>query len=130
VSRSCNINLETIGAKTDNDRCWYKCPNWQEQTCGGFRMDMTLDSVSVYKAIDPTLGPSGSVEGYKYLGCYTDDVAQRVLPEGYGEDAMTLARCKELCPNSKFIGLEWGKLNALFFFFPICRTGSSLIEDE
>ena len=89
--------------------------NDEDEACGG------LTGSALYKRLprqqvpdddEPTPdppNPNAAPAEYEYHGCYTDDVAHRVLGQGFGDDAMTPAKCAAACPGAAFIGLEWAR---------------------
>jgi hypothetical protein len=54
----------------------------------------------------PAVAP---INGFTYKGCFADGVTYRALPHAFSGDDMTPAKCAELCPHSKVVGLEYGR---------------------
>lgn len=50
------------------------------------------------------------VQGFHWMGCYADNAPDRNLPQhAQSADDMTPAKCASLCPQSNFIGVEFGR---------------------
>ena len=51
-----------------------------------------------------------AVQGFHWMGCYADNVPDRNLQHNaQSADDMTPAKCASLCPQSNFIGVEYGR---------------------
>ena len=51
-----------------------------------------------------------AVQGFHWMGCYADNVPDRNLQHNaQSADDMTPAQCASLCPQSNFIGVEYGR---------------------
>ena len=80
------------------------CKGDNSQICGAGKR------LSLYKTVgwSPPVNPA--VDGYDYLGCYSDDGSTRTLPDGTTQSSdMTVEKCAATCKGSAFFGLEYGK---------------------
>lgn len=51
----------------------------------------------------------------KYIGCYFDD-EHRMLDDHYNDVQMTLEKCKKLCYNHRYLGLQVSCTQAHFLW--------------
>jgi hypothetical protein len=50
------------------------------------------------------------VQGYDYVGCYTDNVGGRTFSaKDTAHDAMTIEKCAAFCSGYTWFGLEYGR---------------------
>ena len=70
----------------------------------------TTTSTSASPTVSQTLGRKATIGAYTRLGCYTDTVAARVLPDGPHADfdAQTLNKCATYCAGTSYFGVEYG----------------------
>jgi len=100
--------IESLDAweATEGD-CWRRCANEPGVTCGGSMR------AAFYERTDPPTPQNPGiavVEGFHWMGCYADNVPDRNLPyHAQSADDMTPAKCASLCPQSNFIGVEYGR---------------------
>ena len=92
--------LDTYRA-TDGD-CWRTCPNDPGVSCGGWAR------ASFFKRNPPLVPATAPLLGFTYKGCYTDNGGNRALPFRQGSRLMTPALCDSLCPETRFVGLQYG----------------------
>lgn len=93
--------LDTYRA-TDGD-CWRTCPYDPGVSCGGH------SRASFFKRDPPLVPAVAPVYGARYKGCYTDSgAAGRALPFRQAGRLMTPDACDRLCPESRFVGLQYG----------------------
>lgn len=91
---------------TEGD-CGRRCAGEPGVTCGGSMR------AAFYARTDPPTPQNpgiAAVDGFHWMGCYPDNVPDRNLPYNtQSADDMTPAKCAALCPQSNFIGIEYGR---------------------
>jgi len=55
----------------------------------------------------PGLPSIGTVKGWTYRGCWTDDVTERALISKKWKGNLTPQRCAEVCKGYRYFGLEY-----------------------
>ncbi|KAK3986759.1 WSC domain-containing protein [Cladorrhinum sp. PSN332] len=91
---------------TEGD-CWRYCANEPGVNCGGSLRAAFYARTDPPSVQNPGISP---VAGFHWMGCYADAVPNRNLPRKYGDSpSMTPSQCAQLCPQSNFIGLEYGR---------------------
>ncbi|GIL87751.1 hypothetical protein Vretimale_13082 [Volvox reticuliferus] len=111
AGRQCFVGNEIAPPRTDPVTCDYRCAGDASQICGG---DW---AISVYNSYDPTSlasprPPPPSLRKQDYLGCFTDVVWMRALPQQLDvSDNMTIAACrnKALEAGLTLYGVEAGR---------------------
>ncbi|KAF2475461.1 heme peroxidase [Lindgomyces ingoldianus] len=91
----------TISGQTD---CSMACTGNSSETCGaGSR-------ISLYENLKyiPTVNPQ--VNGYSYIGCYSEGSTGRALSDSQtANNAMTVEACANFCNGATYFGVEYGQ---------------------
>ncbi|KAF2186183.1 heme peroxidase [Zopfia rhizophila CBS 207.26] len=95
-----DASSEIMGA-TD---CNLGCLGNSTQLCGG------ASRLSLYKNLKyvPMVNPK--IDGYNYLGCYSEGTAGRALADSTtASDSMTVKSCAAFCNGAPYFGVEYGR---------------------
>jgi hypothetical protein len=101
----CGNSFASGSVITSESDCSFKCPGNSAEKCGAG------NRLNVYTNNNYT-APStpGIINGYKYLGCYSDNVPGRVLTDSQtANDQMTVQSCIAFCNGTNYAGLEYGR---------------------
>ncbi|OTA98734.1 hypothetical protein M426DRAFT_76813 [Hypoxylon sp. CI-4A] len=114
----CGNTLKTTSILSAEEDCNMECKGNATQICGG------SSRLSVYRntlyVATHNLGINGSVEGYTYLGCYTEGTSGRALGKGTGATStsastsnatLTIESCAAYCSGKgySYMGVEYGR---------------------
>jgi len=103
----CGSSLAAAAAEAPEADCNMPCTGDATQPCGGPNRLNLYHSSAV---VGPS--PNPGVNGYSYLGCYSEGTTGRALTEGVGSipgAEMTVAKCTAACKTAGFIlaGVEY-----------------------
>ncbi|KAK4225612.1 WSC domain-containing protein [Podospora fimiseda] len=91
---------------TEGD-CWRSCQNEPGVPCGGSMRASFYARTEPPSAQDPGIA---TIPGFHWMGCYPDLVPNRNLHRKHSDSpSMTPLQCASLCPQSNYIGLEYGR---------------------
>ncbi|CAM9117065.1 unnamed protein product, partial [Sphacelaria rigidula] len=92
----------------DATNCDKPCSGDADQTCGGF----FAANVYLYGDIGPEPAPPAifTPEGYTYMGCYADNIDDRVLTGDVIKEDPTMESegCAQLCKGKAYFGTQYG----------------------
>ncbi|KAJ7652259.1 WSC domain-containing protein [Mycena rosella] len=106
----CGAALSPTGARANTGDCNMPCTGNSAQVCGGgYRLQVYLNAPAI-----PATAPASAGHGgrWNYLGCYTDSVAARTLPNGtHIVGTMTADKCASTCQSMGFAlaGTEYSR---------------------
>jgi hypothetical protein len=110
-------NVRSPGSQqVDDTECAMACGGDSSETCGD------SNRLSIYENTnwEPTAHPE--IEGYDFLGCYTDSTGSRTLSDTFQYSSeMTVEFCASFCDGANYFGLE---------YFSECFCGASLLESS
>ena len=105
----CGFDLHSGSMRSADSDCSMVCPGAQpNEACGG------PDRLSVFTNGGHGGSNKPTVNGYSYLGCYTDSASSRTLTHVAHNDqtskTMTVEFCTNACQNAgfKYAGTEFG----------------------
>lgn len=101
----CGLTIESPGSQTSENSCNMPCTGDSAEVCGGAGL------INVIAYDHPAWLPSDPIyiDGYIYLGCYTDSVSARVLDEDqHFDSAMTVGECAQFCEGYTYFAVEFG----------------------
>lgn len=105
----CGMGLKYYSKKAPDSDCNYGCPGSVTEPCGG-RNRLTVFT----NGKSDSIKNKGIVNGYSYIGCFTDSPSKRGLRyakyDSTTSPRMTVELCTNLCFKSGYIyaGLEYG----------------------
>ncbi|KAF1360847.1 heme peroxidase, partial [Lizonia empirigonia] len=95
-------NAASVSASASD--CNMPCSGDSTQTCGAGQR------LSLYKTVGWSPPANPAVDGYDYLGCYSEATPNRALSDSSTQsDSMTVQMCAASCQGSVFFGLEFGR---------------------
>lgn len=115
----CGRSLAAGAAEAPETDCNTPCTGDSTQPCGGAgRLTLFYSSAIVGPSANP------GVNGFAYIGCYSEGATGRALTHGVGTipaAEMTVAKCTAACQNAGFIlaGVEYGGECCEYHLFPL-----------
>ncbi|WVR00301.1 hypothetical protein IAU59_007444 [Kwoniella sp. CBS 9459] len=113
----CGPNSPTL--QVDDANCNYACAGDINQYCGGNGVDAAGSYISLFADSNytapvvvvpaaPVVNPG--VNGFSYLGCYTEATGMRALSVAKGlGSANSIANCTAACQGYTYAGVEYGQ---------------------
>lgn len=104
----CGSSLAAAAASAPEGDCSMACSGDSTQPCGGPNRLTLFHSAAI---VGPS--PNPGVNGFTYLGCYSEGTNARALTSGVGSipgAEMTVAKCTAACGDGGFTlaGVEYG----------------------